>query len=268
MRIDAEKGIGPELRDKYNLPGFPTIVFIKANGSEVDRIVGYRPAAIFLGEMERINRNEGTIDDLSHQLASYPEDDSLIVRIAEKYEERGDLEAALLYWEKLLLLPSDKQDLAHYKVATNSARIADSAEPLTSYLQKYPSGIFTAEAFSSLRRFNRSLKDTAAEVHTYIEFIDYLERESKLNPGDLNGYAWRMTQLEQNLEDALVKIRQAVELVVDESADTKAGFIDTEAEVLWKLGRIEEAVAVINKCIELQPEDDYFKEQMEKFLKG
>ncbi|MCK5329765.1 MAG: thioredoxin family protein, partial [Candidatus Marinimicrobia bacterium] len=88
MRIDAEKGIGPELRDKYNLPGFPTIVFIKANGSEVDRIVGYRPAAIFLGEMERINRNEGTIDDLSHQLASYPEDDSLIVRIAEKYEER------------------------------------------------------------------------------------------------------------------------------------------------------------------------------------
>ena len=77
-----------------------------------------------------------------------------------------------------------------------------------------------------------------------------------------------MTQLEQNLEDALIKIRQAVELVIDESADTRAGLIDTEAEVLWKLGRIEEAVAVINKCIDLQPEDNYFKEQKEKFLKS
>lgn len=268
MKIDAEKGNGPELRDRYKLPGYPTIVFIKADGSEVDRIVGYRPAAVFLEELERINRNEGTIDDLSHQLANYPEDDSLIVRIAEKYEDRGDLEAALPYWEKLLILPSDKQDLAHYKVATNSARIADSTEPLTAYLQKYPSGIFTAEAYSSLRRLYRSLKDTAAEVQTYVEFIDYLERESKFNPGDLNGYSWRMTQLEQNLEDALIKIRQAVELVIDESADTRAGLIDTEAEVLWKLGRIEEAVAVINKCIDLQPEDNYFKEQKEKFLKS
>lgn len=268
MRVDAEKGIGPELRDKYKLPGYPTIVFIKADGSEVDRIVGYRPATVFLEELERINRNEGTIDDLSHQLANYPEDDSLIVRIAEKYEERGDLEAALQYWEKLLLLPSDKQDLAHYKVATNSARIADSAERLIAYLQKYPSGNFTAEAYSSLRQLYQSLKDTAAEVQTYVEFIDYLERESKFNPGDLNGYSWRMTQLEQNLEDALVKIRQAVELVVDESLNTRAGLIDTEAEVLWKLGRTEEAITIIDKCIELQPEDNYFKEQKEKFLKS
>ena len=43
--------------------------------------------------------------------------------------------------------------------------------------------------------------------------------------------------------------------------------MDTEAEVLWKMGNIDDAVKVIDKCIALQPNDKYFKDQKEKFLK-
>jgi len=243
-------------------------LFIKSDGSEVDRIVGYRPVDVFLGELERIKRNEGTIDDLSHRLADFPENNSLILRIAEKYEDRGDLEVALPHWEKLAALSAVQSDLARYKISYSASRIEKAADPLTDYLGSNPSGPFTSDAYRSLRSFYRSMEDTSTEIQTYVDFLAYLEREKKLNLSDLNGYAWRMTQLEQNLDDALIKIRQAVKLVVNESADTRAGLIDTEAEVLWKLGRIAEAVAIINRCIELQPEDEYFKDQKAKFLKS
>jgi len=41
--------------------------------------------------------------------------------------------------------------------------------------------------------------------------------------------------------------------------------MDTEAEVLWKLGKYGKAINVIDKCILLQPEDDYYQTQKEKF---
>ncbi len=234
----------------------------------MDRIVGYRPVEEFLSELKRIKRNEGTIDDLSHRLANFPENDSLIQLLAEKYEDRGDLEAALPHWERLAVLSAVQRDLAHYKIAHTSSRIEKTADPLIEFLASNPSGSFTADAYRSLRSFYRSIKDTSTEVQTYIDFIAYLDRKNEISPGDLNGYAWRMTQLEKNLEDALLKIRIAVELTAEGEAEERAGIMDTEAEVLWKLGRISDAVAVIEKCIELQPEDSYFKEQKEKFLKS
>jgi len=41
FKIDAEKGEGVGLKEKYQIPGYPTIVFLKNDGTEVDRIVGY-----------------------------------------------------------------------------------------------------------------------------------------------------------------------------------------------------------------------------------
>ena len=86
--------------------------------------------------------------------------------------------------------------------------------------------------------------------------------------GLLNSYAWRMTELELNLEDALTKIRRAVDLAREEGAETLAQLWDTEAEVLWKLGHVEEAVMLIERCITLQPDDSYYQEQKAKFHAG
>jgi tetratricopeptide (TPR) repeat protein len=91
---------------------------------------------------------------------------------------------------------------------------------------------------------------------------------NKETPGFLNGYAWRMTQLELNLSNALERIDQAIGMF-DENYDNKdrAQIKDTRAEVLWKLNRIDDAVAEIDECIVLQPEDNYYQEQKAKFLK-
>lgn len=53
MKIDAEKGEGPELARKYSVNGYPMILFVDKSGREVYKIQGYLPPAEFAAEMDR-----------------------------------------------------------------------------------------------------------------------------------------------------------------------------------------------------------------------
>jgi len=81
----------------------------------------------------------------------------------------------------------------------------------------------------------------------------------------LNSYSWRMTELEVNLEDALEKVRQAI-FLTNKEPHIQANILDTEAEVLWKLGRFNEAIKVIERAIAIDSKNQYFKDQKRKFL--
>ena len=85
-------------------------------------------------------------------------------------------------------------------------------------------------------------------------------------PSFYNSFAWRMSQLELNLDKALEKIQIAIQLVADDDSSILAGYMDTKAEILWKMGNVDQAVEVIDKCIALQPDYKYFKDQKAKFL--
>ena len=87
------------------------------------------------------------------------------------------------------------------------------------------------------------------------------------DPGALNSYAWRMAEIETNLDDALIKIRTAVELTAD-NPNRQAGIIDTEAEVLWKLKRYDEAIEAIDRSLAIDPESQYYKDQKKKFIES
>lgn len=48
VMIDGEKGEGPELRRKYGVRGYPTLMFIDHEGNVVERTSGYRNPDQFL----------------------------------------------------------------------------------------------------------------------------------------------------------------------------------------------------------------------------
>ena len=77
-----------------------------------------------------------------------------------------------------------------------------------------------------------------------------------------------MTELDMNLNDALIKSKKAIKLSKDSPITNQANIIDTKAEVEWKLGKVDDAILSINEAISLQPENDYFKEQKQKFIDG
>jgi len=241
------------------------LIFINAEGNEIDRIIGYRPVEEFLLEIERINNNRGTIETLTEKLKTNPKNETLLLKLAEKWDERGSSSSALTYWEMLLNQGENNDELALYKVAQTRTKIEKTPIILLSFINEQPENKYLPDAYRGLQGFYKSERDTVNEAKAYLNLITFLVKMDNASTGDLNGYAWRMTQLELNLEDALEKVRQAVLMASDQNDKSQAQIMDTEAEVLWKLGQTEKAVAVINKCILLQPEDDYYKTQKEKF---
>jgi thiol:disulfide interchange protein len=51
LKLNAEAGEGIGLARQSNITGYPTIIFYNADGKEIHRVVGYKPAPGFIQEM-------------------------------------------------------------------------------------------------------------------------------------------------------------------------------------------------------------------------
>lgn len=267
MKIDAEKA-GETVARRYNVQAYPTILFVRAGGKEVERIIGYRPAEAFLSEIERINRGEDTYESL--YLGSFEDQSNLdlALKLGRKLDERGDYGDAVEVWERVqgLAKPgSETVSLSAFKIAESRARSTDYPALLEDYMSSAGSAVYHTEAFRTLVRIYRGNKDEQAEAKTYQALVNHLAGTPELTAGLLNSYAWRMTQLNTNLGDALEKIILAVDMAGAEDGEQRSELLDTQAEVLWKLDRTDQAIEIMNMCIELVPGKQYFLDQKAKF---
>ena len=227
------------------------------------------PPAEYLAEMTRIRNGVNTLPDLVNQIQENPDNVDLLVTLANKVEASAGLKAAMTYWEILFTHESAEsmvRSTAALKMALYHAKENEDPETLVSFINNETNTEVLPKAYDALRNFYRGSNDVNAEADTYRRYVDFMSGIQKETPGFLNGYAWRMTELGLNLENALERINQAVAAISEkEGAREKAQVMDTKGEVLWKLGRIDEAVAVMDACIVLQPEDAYYQEQKAKF---
>ena len=134
------------------------------------------------------------------------------------------------------------------------------SEPLEQYLSEYPDSPFLTDALNQLLGYFKINKLVEKEIEYFNTYIEKLSDD----PWFLNQFAWRMTELNHNLNLALDKVNIALSLM-NEEAQGVANIIDTKAEVLWKLGKIDEAIQIIDKAIMLDPTNAYYQEQKTKF---
>ena len=272
IEVDAEKGDGIELAKKYHIGGYPTMVFVNADGEEVDRIIGYLPADDMLKELTRITDGVDTYPALKAQMEAKPDDAALLVKFAQKTEDAQGLSGALPLWTKLSTLATadaDQMSLGAYKIAQNKANETQDPAALKDYLKAYPDTKYVPDVYNSISRIYRKKKDTAGEAGALKEYVEIMEKHNEASPEIYNGYAWRMTELGQNLDDALAKIKKGITMLPATADSTsKAQLMDTEGEILWKLGKTDEAVKIADQCIQLQPNDDYYTKQKTKFQAG
>jgi tetratricopeptide (TPR) repeat protein len=257
------------LAEKYSVHGFPTLLFTRPDGTEIDRIIGYRPPEEFLAEARRIAMGDNTLESLYRQIAADPQDVEAHIQLARKLEDAFRLADNLEIWLQVRTISESGTDnfaLGDFKWNKSRARNDTSAAILETYLERNPASPYEVEALQDISRIHRANRDTLAEAQTFRRYVDATIAADQATAYILNGYGWRMTQLSHNLEDALERTRLGISLVPEDDPDFLPGIMDTEAEILWKLGRTEEAVQVIDKCIELDSEDEYFKEQRAKFL--
>jgi len=85
------------------------------------------------------------------------------------------------------------------------------------------------------------------------------------NVGRLNQFAWWCFENDVNHEEALALALRGVEIA--ESEGDRANILDTVAELCNALGDCDEAVEHMRRAVDIQPDNQYFKDQLVRFEK-
>ena len=299
IKIDAEKGAGPEQKIKYRVRGYPTILVLDSLGNEMDRIVGYRPPEEFLKELIRIKNGENTLSDLQEKYENNSDDISIQFNIAKKYidlnvpdsakkyldlvkkyhlennqfvfQDLFDLsqlynrvgfpEIAIDMLDQIIDLDIDSSETAYFYSLLYKAKKDNNINKLMEFVDFTDDTTRKKQSYwQIIRILKKNADNQSLEAELYLKAVNLYDKKYKYLPRLLNSFAWRMTELGLLLPEALEKVNIALEF----GEDLK--ILDTKAEVLWKLGRVDEALEVNSKCIQGNPEYQHYQDQKEKFL--
>ena len=262
LKIDAETKDGIPLFNQFNGTGYPLIVFLDSYGNELDRISGYLPEYEFLIKMKNVLNGKKTFTYYLEEYNKNNHSAEILSSLASKYQERGDSKAALDLYNQLLKTSNiSKQDFdnARYNIAILSMQ-QDNITLILEFLNDYTEYPDLENAVYALINYYKSKLMEDDEIKLYNQYINQFKDSYSF----LNSYAWRMTELNKNLNDALLKINHALTLM-DKNINQYPNVLDTKAEVLWKLGETDMAIQIIEEAISLEPNSQYYKNQKEKF---
>ncbi|HAX48429.1 MAG TPA: hypothetical protein DCX92_05540, partial [Bacteroidetes bacterium] len=93
-KIDAEKGEGVDFAKKYQIKGYPSILFLDGDGNEIDRIYGYVPAKDFLEMMQDYNKGINTFSYLKTEVEKNPSNIEASLKLADKYSMYSESDKA------------------------------------------------------------------------------------------------------------------------------------------------------------------------------
>ena len=152
-KIDAEKGEGVAFSRKYKVEGFPTILFLTADGKEIDRIYGYYPAEEFMQMMTDYSNKRNTYSELTARLRNNPKDVETNYRFAEKLLAMNNTAEAGNYFKRVTELDQEnkygRRDDAEYMLALLSDD-ENSIKALEKFISSNPSSNKIRDAYLSL----------------------------------------------------------------------------------------------------------------------
>jgi len=130
---------------KYGISGYPSIVLMKPDGQEIDRIYGYLPLPDFINQINLYLEGKETLQDYLGRLADNPNDLEVNFTLAEKYEARSQYEKSASFYSKVLELDpqneAGKSDQALMNLGFSYYRQKEFQKAIdtnTEFLKTYP----------------------------------------------------------------------------------------------------------------------------------
>ena len=265
LHVDAEKGEGPELAERYHVQAYPTLLVLEASGVEKGRIVDFVPAADLLATLDRIEQGGNVLAELVDAVENQPDDLAKRYALAHAYLLAADAQAAKPELEAVLVGdPKGELGLASqalydralfltYKLEDEPERAIDEFRALQ---QRFPQSKEAVRAYRNIGRIQCELgrKDEA------VASLQAMVATKPDDPALASGFGWFSFREGCGHEPALAAVRKGIEL-----APTDADLRYVEAELLHALGRDAEGLAAIRKASELEPKSAFYRRQVTRF---
>tara|TARA_Y100001970_G_scaffold141210_1_gene173853 strand:- start:1979 stop:2839 length:861 start_codon:yes stop_codon:yes gene_type:complete len=263
LKINAETKKGNQLFQKHDGTGYPMIIFFDNNKNELDRFYGYYPPKEFMIKLKNVVNGTNTFPSLLTKYNLGDQSSETMFELASKYFDRGDHKAASNLYNQVINHSDVSLQIFHKsKLALGIINLKDSHLILEQYITQHPDTPYLNEAIKHLLQYFNKNNFDDMELNYYNKYIEIFSED----PWFLNQFAWRMTELNVNLDLALEKINIALEQIEDDK--NKAMILDTKAEIYWKLGKTNDSILIINDCISLDPNNQYYYNQKSKFLQS
>lgn len=266
LKLIGKEGEIKTLQEKIGFLGYPTIMFLNSNGTEIDRLIGFNgDKEKFFQNIQDFTAGKNTLGTLLVEIKNTPEDIDMNYKLATKYMDRYELASADSFFQKVLALdPKNSkgyQEEALFNTANFQSRENKNIEPMLAFLAKSPAEKYITSGYFSIIRFYQREKDTPKVVETY-ELA--LERMPK-NVDFLNGYAgFIFTDKLSDKYDQGVELAKKALAIEPEDAD----IWDTLAQLQYATGDVNDAVKSMEKAVQLAPDVEGFKKSLEKFKTG
>lgn len=104
--------VDSQLAGMYGVIAYPTMVIVKPNGAEIDRLVGFYPPEDFIPALFDVMQNRNTLDDYLTRLANYPDSSELRMEVADKYRYRNQTDHARMHY--YYVIDNDAENLLGY----------------------------------------------------------------------------------------------------------------------------------------------------------
>lgn len=155
---------------KFNTPGTPTVLFLDAEGNEIDRFVGFGGDDAGEDEvfqmLKDFSEGKNTLSTVQAEHEQNPEDVGINYKLAKKYLRRFETSKATPYFEKILELDPDDtkgyKEEASYRVALQLARTKRDPSALETFIASNPEN----------KDYLRSAYTTAASTHARNQDLD------------------------------------------------------------------------------------------------
>ncbi len=162
--------------------------------------------------------------------------------------------------------PAQKVDLARMtlKLAQLNETV-DVAKPYVTSALKASEGTTDEDLAASRERLaiDNALYITGDKEEALKLFRASMDEGWMDKANQLNNFAWWCSENDINLEEAGELAMRGIKLA--ETDTDRANILDTAAEICNKLGNCEEAVANMERAVELDPDREYFQDQLVKF---
>jgi tetratricopeptide (TPR) repeat protein len=265
VHVDAEKGEGPELVERYKIQIYPTLLVLEPSGVERGRVFDVEDASGLMASLNTLIAGGDVFEGLEKQLARSPEDLELAYRLGSRHAQAAHRDPAERLFARVLEGdPNNEKGLAA-KVLYDRAMFFDfkmDADPdaaVRSYrdLQaRYPD---SKEAERAYRQIGRAL-NSQGKPDEAIASLDAMLALRPDDPGLHSSYGWFSFRQKCRPDKGLVVVRRGLELEPE-----NAGLHYLEAELHHLLGDDDAAARSMERGLEIEPMSAYYKRQRRRF---